>query len=285
MEQERRPDSPGEAEGTSELFSALGKQIRVLRERANLTQRELGDLVGYGDAQISAVERGVRVPIPELLDSADEALGAGGLLKAAKEDVRKAQTRARTRHPDWYRDYAQLEGEAIEFHHYNNQVVHGLLQTEDYARAIFTHRRPLMSEDLVETRVADRLARQQAMESWTSATYSFVLEEVILQRPMGGRAVLDAQLRQLLRIGQLRTVEIQVLPTDREDHPNMDGSFTLLTTKSGHQLGYTEIQGHPRLISDPQEVRHVADRYGMIRAQALTPRESLSLIEKMLGER
>ncbi|MFI6687550.1 Scr1 family TA system antitoxin-like transcriptional regulator [Streptomyces sp. NPDC050485] len=284
MDQERRPESPGEAEGTSELFSALGKQIRVLRERAGLTQREFGRSVGYGEAQVSAMERGVRIPQPDFLDQADELLSAGGLLSVAKDDVRKAQAKARTRHPAWYRDYAKLEAEAIEFHNYNNQAVHGLLQTEDYARAIFTHRRPLLNEETVETRVADRLARQQILERWTSATYSFVLEEVILQRPVGGRSVLDAQLRQLLRIGRLRNVEIQVLPTDREEHPNMDGSFTLITTKSGHQVAYTEIQGYPRLITTAKEVRHITDRYGIIRAQALTPRESLSLIEKMLGE-
>ncbi|MFI6471588.1 helix-turn-helix domain-containing protein [Streptomyces sp. NPDC050516] len=285
MDQERRPESPGEAEGTSELFSALGKQIKLLRERAGLTQREFGMLVGYGEAQISAIERGVRIPQPEFLDAADEVLDAGGLLKAAKEDVRKAQAKARTRHPEWYRDYARLEAEAIELHHYGCQAVHGLLQTEAYARALFTQRRPLLDEATVDKRVADRLARQQVLQCWPAATFSFVFEEVVLQRPIGGRAVHEEQLRQLLHMGRLRTVELQVMPTDREDCPGVDGPFNLLTTRANRQVAYTEIQGHPRLITDPDEVRLITTRYGIIRAQALTPRESLSLIEKMLGER
>ncbi|MFE3184913.1 helix-turn-helix domain-containing protein [Streptomyces violascens] len=284
MDQERRPESPGEAEGTSELFSALGKQIRVLRERAGLTQKEFGKPVGYGEAQISAMERGVRIPQPEFLDAADEVLGAGGLLKTAKDDVRKAQAKARTRHPDWYRDYARLEADAVELHVYTNQSIPGLLQTESYARALFTQWRPLLSDATIERRVADRLARQRIFEPWPSPTFSFILDESVLLRPIGGKAVRDEQLRKLLHIGRLRTVQLQVMPMDREEQPSLDGPFSLLTPKGLHQVAYLEIHTYPRLITGREEVRVLDTRYGIIRSQALRPRESLTLIEKMLGE-
>lgn len=282
---EERPERPAEVDGTAHLFRALGKQLKVLRENASMSQRELGVAAHCGEDLISAMERGVRTPQPDFLVRADELLAAGGVLKAAVDDVRAAQARARTRHPEWYRNYANLEAEAIELHDYSNQVVHGLLQTEDYARAIFSQRRPLLDEETIAKRVADRLARQQMFERWPAPTCSFILEEAALLRPIGGRAVHKDQLLQMLRIGRLRTVELQIMPTDREEHPNVDGVFTLLTAKARQQVAYTEVQGYPRLITDAEEVRLITARYGILRSQALNARETLSLIEKTLGER
>ncbi|MEV7195302.1 helix-turn-helix transcriptional regulator [Streptomyces sp. NPDC093510] len=282
---EERPERPSEADGTTHLFSALGKQIKALREHAGMSQRELGKVAHCGEALISSMERGVRTPQPEFLIRVDGPLDARGALAAAADDVREAQAKSRTRHPDWYRGYASMEAQAVELHHYCNQTVHGLLQTEDYARAVFTYRRPLLDDATIEKRVSDRLARQQIFEHWPSPALTYVLEEVALQRPIGGRAVHEAQLRHLLRMGCKRNVELYVLPTDREEHPNLDSAFNLLTPKGKQQVAYTEAQGHPRLITDPEEVRLIADRYGSMRGLALNPRESLALIEKMLGER
>lgn len=282
--EERRPERPAEEDGTAHLFRAVGKQIKVLRIRAGLSQKELASRTHCGEDLISAMERGVRTPQPEFLELADPLLGADGVLIAAIDDVREAQKKSRTRHPDWYRGYARLEAEAVELHFYANQGVPGLLQTEDYARAVFSHRRPLLDEETVERRVADRLARQEIFERWPSPSFSYVLEEVVLQRPIGGRAVQQSQLRHLLHMGRKRTVEIHVLPTDSEEHPNLDSAFNLLTPKGHGEVAYTEAQGHPRLITDPEEVRLIADRYGSMRGMALNPRESLALIGKMLGE-
>ncbi|GAA0621163.1 helix-turn-helix transcriptional regulator [Streptomyces crystallinus] len=269
---------------TSELFIAVGEQLKVLRVRAGLTQKEFGRLVGYTESQISAMERGVRITQPDFLDKADDILNAGGVLRAARKAIERAQAKARTRHPGWFRDYANVEAEAVSLHDYSTHALPGLLQTEKYARAVFTQRRPLLDERTVEKRVADRLARQQIFERWPAPTFSFVLEESVLSRPVGGRTVQMNQLQRLLHLGSLRTVELQVMPTDREDHAGLGGPFILLTPKGKQQAAYTEIYGHPRLITDHNEVRVFADRYGIIRAQALTPRESLSLIEKMLGD-
>ncbi|UUN27468.1 helix-turn-helix transcriptional regulator [Streptomyces sp. FIT100] len=285
VERDERPERPVEEDGTALLFNSLGKQIKVLREEAGLSQRELGAATHCGEALISSMERGVRTPQPAFLRLADEVLGARGVLKAAIPDVEKALAKARTRHPDWFRDYAKAEAEALAVHDYSNQAVPGLLQTEEYARAVFTQRRPLLDERTIEKRVADRLARQQIFERWPAPTFSFVVEESVLQRPNGGPTVHEHQLRRLLHIGRLRTVELQVMPTDHEEHPCMDGAFILLTPKGRQQVAYTEIQGHSRLITDQDEVRVFAERYGIMRARALSPRESLSLIDKMLGER
>lgn len=283
-ERERRPETPAEADGTTGLFTALGKMMKRLRERKGLTQKEFGVLVGYGPDAISSMERGVRLIRPEVLEKADALLDAGGMLLDAIPEVREAMSRARTRHPEWYRSYAALEAEARELHFYANQGVPGLLQTEDYARAVFSRRRPLLDEETIEKRIADRMARQQVLDKWPVPVCSFVLEEVVLDRPIGGKSVRETQLKQLLRIGNLRNVEMQVMPTGIEQHPNMDGGFNLLTPKRHPQVAYTEVQGYPRLITDAEEVRTIVERYGIMRAMALPPAESRALIEKKLGE-
>ncbi|MDH6452087.1 transcriptional regulator with XRE-family HTH domain [Streptomyces sp. SAI-119] len=281
---ERRPETPAEADGTAGLFVALGKMVKFLRERKGLTQKEFGELVGYGPDAVSAMERGVRTLRPEVLLKADELLDAGGLLKEVLPEVEEAMTKTRTRHPEWYRSYAGLEAEAVELHFYANHGVPGLLQTEDYARAVFAKRRPLLDEETIEKRVADRLSRQQVFERWPSPMVSYVLEEIVLDRPIGGRGVHTDQLRHLLRVGGMRNVEIQVMPSGLEEHPNMDGAFNLLTPKGHGQVAYTEVQGYPRLITDSEEVRKITDRYGIMRAMALSPSESRKLIEQKLEE-
>ncbi|WP_153539909.1 helix-turn-helix domain-containing protein [Streptomyces sp. RB17] len=267
------------------VFVVIGKQLKLLRERAGLSQREFGDLVGYGPDQISAMERGVRTPRPEFLRKADEILNAGGLFIEVIPQVEEAMAKARTRHPEWYRGYAALEAQAVSLHDYSTMGVLGLLQTEAYSRAVFTQRHPPLGEETIEKRVADRLSRQQIFEQWPPPEFSFVMEQAVLERPIGGPEAHAEQLRQLLRIGRMRNVQLQVMPTGRAEHPCLDNSFTLLTPKGKEQVCYMESQGYPRLITDREEVRVLAARYGIIRAQALNPHESLDLIEKMLEER
>ncbi|MEU2716130.1 helix-turn-helix transcriptional regulator [Streptomyces sp. NPDC007205] len=284
-ERERRPETPAEESGAVGVFAAVGRQLKLLRERAGLNQREFGSLVSYGPDQVSAMERGVRVPRPEFLRQADEILGAEGLLKVVIPEVEEAMTKARTRHPEWYRSYAALEAEAVSLHDYSTMGMLGLLQTEAYSRAVFTQRHPPLDEATIEKRVADRLSRQQIFEQWPPPEFSFVMEQAVLERPIGGPKVHREQLCQLLRIGRMRNVQVQVMPTGRAEHPSLGGSFTLLIPKGRGQVGYMEAQGYPKLITDREEVRILAARYGIIRAQALNPHESLDLIEKMLEER
>lgn len=276
-----------EADGTDEvadLFRALGRQIKVARERAGLSQKELGERIGYGEETISSVERGRRTPQPELLVAVDRELDCGGLLASAAEDVERAKTRRRVRHPEWFRDYARLEKEAVEICFYSTLTMPGLLQTRGYAQTIFTARRPFLDEETIEQRVAARLDRQQILTRWPPPMVTALIEESVLLREIGGWKVQREQLRHLLEMGQLRNVEIQVLPLKCQGHAGMEGPFILLTPKGKSQVGYGEFQSVNRLITDPEEVRMLAARYGSIRGQALNPAESSALIEKLLGD-
>ncbi|MEU0811791.1 DUF397 domain-containing protein [Streptomyces sp. NPDC005970] len=150
--------------------------------------------------------------VGEFLDAADEVLGAFGVLRAAKEEVAKARL------PAFFRGAARLEAQATEFHAYECLVVNGLLQTEDYARAVLNTQRPLLEEETVEQRVAARPARQELLNRRPSPIMSFVTEEAVPRRQYGSAEVLRGQLERLLHIGQMRSeggmcVEVATGPT------------------------------------------------------------------------
>ncbi|MFJ4961559.1 helix-turn-helix domain-containing protein [Streptomyces sp. NPDC088729] len=276
MAERDQPDAAHEP-GTG-VLAFFGRQLKLLRVAAGLERPEFGSMTGYSASTIAAFEQGRRIPPGKFIDQADELLRAGGVLKAGKDEVARAQ------YPAFFRDAARLEAEAVELCAYDTLLINGLLQTEEYTRALLTERRPLLDEATIEQRVAARHARQDIFNRWPAPLLSFVMEEHVVARGLGGRAVRRGQLEQLLLIGQKRNVELQIMPTDREDNAGVDGPFTVITRQNSDQIGYLEVQGRSTLVSDREESRALAARYGIIRAQALTPRESLAFIEKLLGE-
>ncbi|WP_045864801.1 helix-turn-helix transcriptional regulator [Streptomyces sp. WMMB 714] len=266
-------DDPGRG-----VLVAFGRQLKLLRVQAGLDRPEFGKRTGYAPQSVASFEQGRRIPPARFIDSADEALGAGGVLRALKDEVARAQ------YPAFFRDMARLEAEAIELCAYDTHVVNGLLQTEEYTRALLAMRRPLLDEETMEQRTAARLARQEIFNRWPAPLLSFVLEESVLRRPLGGRAVMRGQLEQLHLIGRQRNVEIQVMPLDREDNAGVDGPFTVISRKGGEQIVYMEVQGRSSLLTDRREAHLAAARYGIIRSQAFTPRETLGFVESLLGE-
>ncbi|WP_030543483.1 helix-turn-helix transcriptional regulator [Streptomyces albus] len=273
----RRPELP-DGDGTGGFIRSFGKQVQLFRDRAGLTQPELGQRVRYGEDLISSVEQGRRIPRPDLIEKLDRALDAHGVLCAMKDEVAKA------RYPAFFQDAAKIEAEAVELHAYDCHVLKGILQTEEYARAVFTMWRPFLDDDTVEQRVAARMARQQIFSRNPAPLVSFVIEEAVLRRMIGGRAVMDGQMEWLLHIGQKRTVDIQVMPMGRGEHAGLGGPFTLMVDREQQRVAYTEVQGNGRLYMDQRRVRELESTYGIIRAQALTPRESLTFIEKLRSE-
>ncbi|MEU6278279.1 helix-turn-helix transcriptional regulator [Streptomyces populi] len=261
-----------------DFLRCFGRQMKLLRESAGLTQAQLGERVGYGEAQIAAVERGRRIPRPELIDAVDRAVGARGVLLAMKAEVAKA------RYPSFFRRYAELEAEAVELHAYISHVIKGLLQTEEYARAVFRMWRPLLDEEAIEQGVSMRMERQKLFARRSAPLLSFVIDEHVLRRPLGGRDILRGQLEQLLVYGHQRNVEMQVMPMGLEEHAGLAGPFTLIHSDIRRRMAYMEVQGLSALHADPKKVSSMEATYGVLRAQALTPRQSLTFIEKLLGE-
>ncbi|MFG2675769.1 helix-turn-helix domain-containing protein [Streptomyces sp. NPDC048445] len=260
------------------VMAMVGRQIRLWREAAGLRAAELGEAIGYGENLVYKVEAGTRIAKPEFLDRTDDALGAKGKIAAMKKDVAEA------RYPKKVRDLAKLEADAVELGSYASGVIDGLLQTEAYARALYRERRPAFTEEQVDGFVAARMARQAIFERRPAPLLTFVQEEATLRRPTGGKMVLRQQLEHLLELSLLRHVEIQVMPTETEEHAGLGGSHEVVKLSDGTAVGHNEVQLTSRLISDPKEVQILEMRYGLTRAQALTPRLSRTFIEKLLGE-
>ncbi|MGW1506271.1 helix-turn-helix domain-containing protein [Streptomyces mirabilis] len=268
----RPEDEPG-----SGVVTAFGRQLKLLRVRAGLERPEFGKRTGYAGQSIASFEQGRRIPSPRFIDRADEVLDAGGVLKALKEEVGRAQ------YPAFFRDMARLEASAVGLSVYAALAVPGLLQTAEYAKAVFQMQRPLLDDDVIEQRLAARMARQDIFTRRPAPLLSFIIEEVVLRKPIGGRATIREQLEQILLVGQNRNVEIQVMPTDREDHAGLGGPFNLIDNAEGRRIAYTEVQDDSRLYTSAGKIRELEARYGILRSQALTPRESLDFIEELLG--
>ncbi len=260
------------------VAKAIGRQVKVWREAAGMRQADLGQALGYSDEMIGSIERGRRLPKPDLLLAADQLLDANGKLAVMRKDLVEA------RYPKKVRDQQKLEAEATELGAYSNHNIHGLLQTEEYARALFAMRRPALSADEVDQYVSGRVARHEILDRTPSVMLTFVQEETTLRRPLGGRMVLRRQLEHLLRVGELRNVEIQVMPTAREDHAGMGGEVEIVKLMDGETVARLDAQNTIHLVSVPRDVQPLELRYGIVRSQALNPQESRAFIEKMLGE-
>ncbi|MFI0090399.1 helix-turn-helix domain-containing protein [Streptomyces bobili] len=260
------------------VLATVGRQLRLRREAVAMRAADFAVAVGYGEDLVYKVEGGKRIPRQEYLDKADEVLGAGGLVAAAWEDVKKV------RYPKKVRELAKLEAQAVEIGIYESNGINGLLQVADHARALFEAMQPPYSPDEVERMVAARGARASIYGRSPAPALSFVLEEAALRRPIGGTMVLCQQLERLLEVGRLHNVVLQVMPLNSETHSGMDGRIELLKFADGSAVGRSDGAFNGRPTSEPKHLRILELRYGTIRAQALSPRESLAFIEQLLGE-
>lgn len=158
----------------------VGRQLKLLREASGMRAAEFGAAIGYGEDLVYKVEGGKRIPRREYLAESDRVLGAGGVIAATWEDVKKV------RYPKTVRELGKLEAKAVEIALYECHIIPGLLQTPEHARAVIGAAQPPYSPDDVERMVAARLARQSIFERSPAPALSFVLEEGVLRRPIGG---------------------------------------------------------------------------------------------------
>lgn len=269
----RRPED----EGGRGVVVAFGQTMKTLRVREGLEREEFGRRIGYSASTVASFEQGRRIPSPRTIERADEVLGAGGLLCLWKEQVERAQ------YPVFFQGMAALEKECLELLMYDTHVVNGLLQTEEYMRALLAMRRPPLDPETVEQRVTARLTRQDIFDRRSAPLLSFVMNEAVLRHRYGGKDALRGQLELILLVGQKQNAEIQVMPTECEENAGVNGPFTVVTRRDGKKFVYAETHTTSALETDPEQAALAAARYGIIRSQALSPRESMKFIEGLLG--
>jgi transcriptional regulator with XRE-family HTH domain len=274
-----RAENKTEAGGTAHMVAALAK---ALREQAQLSQDQLGKKIGYTASAVSAMETCAQPASDQMLVKLEEVIGSGlGVFEKARELMRL------DKYPAQFKNYVLLEQKALTLSTYVTFVVHGLFQTEAYARALIGGGYPPLKEERVQELVEARLARRALFDRDPTALIEVIIEESALRRTIGSREVMREQLRHLAESAQRRNVTLQVLPMDcglGGEHAGARGDMTLVETPEYEHLVYLEPQDESILVSDASKVTTYAHRYAKIRSQALGPRESLGLIERLAGE-
>ncbi|WP_370414270.1 helix-turn-helix domain-containing protein [Streptomyces fradiae] len=263
----------GKGSGAAKAF---GRLLRFYRERAKVSMERLGAETSYSKSQVAMIERGERKAKGDFVAISDAFLGAQGALLEVAEEVTASGVAA------WFEDYLEEEKKAAGIHWYENHLVPGLLQTPDYARAVFESAVPAMDADEIEPSITARIERQALFFRTPSPVVTFVLEKAALTKPLGGKGVLRKCLAYVRECADLRNVRIQVMPEDRETHAGLNGPFILLETENRKsQLVYVEGQGGRYFLSEQPDVGDTFARYSELRAQALTPEDSARLIEQV----
>lgn len=252
--------------------------LRTLRAKAGLSQSELGERMAYSGAAVSAVETCAKPETDEFIEAAEKALGAGGLVAAAAKYLRLE------RYPAHFQGFVQLEQDALSVSSYCVQLIHGLLQTESYARALYDHAVPPIEAEEAEQHVALRMERKALFGRRPVAMVSMVLEEAALRRLIGGPEVMRRQYEHLVEFAVRPNVALQIMPMGRAGHAGLAGPMTVIETPEEVTLVYLEGQGNSHLVSKPDEVGVLSRRYAVIRTQALDPEGSVRLIEQLAGE-
>lgn len=268
-----------EIEPEVSMAALFGSRVRRLRTAAGLTQAELGARTHVVSTRITQVERSSGAkPTLELARALDDALGADGLLVDLWPHV------YRESFPDWSRTFMAYSAQAAAIHEYASHVVPGLLQTEEYARAVLGVGLSLKNERQLEERLNARLERQERLTSPERPELLVILDESVLRRPVGGDDVMRRQLARLLEAAADPHITVQILPFDQGEHDMLGGSLTVLTLPDGSEVAYTEGAHHGQLFEGPDEVRRFAVTYDRLRAVALPPRRSLGMIRSVMED-
>ncbi|MEU5282953.1 helix-turn-helix transcriptional regulator [Streptomyces sp. NPDC020755] len=265
----------------SPMALMVAEVARTMRIQRGWTQEKLGLELGYSAAAVSAMETCAQPASDAMLVELGRVFGNGtAMFESARRYMRME------RYPLQFQDYALLEQAAISLQLFAMTVIHGLFQTEAYARALIGGAYPPLSDQRVEELVQLRMERKALFDRDPLPMIEIVIDESVLRRVIGNEEIMREQLLHLMECARRRNVTLLVLPLDAGKHGEYaagHGEMNLVETPAHEHLVYLEAQDESLLISDPAKVSTYARRYAMIRAQALGPRESLDLIKRLAG--
>ncbi|MER6339305.1 helix-turn-helix domain-containing protein [Streptomyces tendae] len=267
----------GEPEASDSL-KAFGQVVKAFRKRAGLTQEEFAPRVRYSVPTVASIEQGRRFPPVDFVERAEQTLDAFGALRGAARHLSRQPGLA-----SWFRQWARFEAEAVSLYTYECRVVPGLLQTEGYARAVTVSVPPVKDDEQVTQQVTARLDRHELFRRKPPISFSFIIEQALIERGTGGPEVTRHLIDNLLARADQFNVELQVMPLRQVDHAGFDGPLQVLETTENRWFGYAEGQRGGLLISDSKEVSIMLQRYARLRSQALNPEDSKGLLKRMRG--
>ncbi|MFJ4832388.1 helix-turn-helix domain-containing protein [Streptomyces sp. NPDC088747] len=263
-------------DASANVPSFYGAELRYQRELAGLTLEQLAEGSFRGVPFLSQIERGERRMPMDLARHVDEKLGTDGFFERRCEDARRAK---QSGHAEYFADVAEMERHAESVEEWAPMLVPGLLQTAAYARAIVRAAMPRASDEEVEKKVSARMARAELFGSENPPRFWAILDESLIRRP----ALTNERMAELLEhIAELvRTTRsiLQIVPETAAAHPFMMGMTKFMTFADAPPVMYAESLHSGQLIDYPALVKQYRESYDLLRAAALSPEASLTMIE------
>ncbi|MFE7541149.1 helix-turn-helix domain-containing protein [Streptomyces platensis] len=258
----------------------FGRDIKQVRLARKLTQKQLGKATGYSEGYVSKVESGTLLPRPseKFAKGCDLTFGTGELFAGLLRRIEEGD------HPSWFVPYLNLEKKASRILDYSTNIVKGLLQTEDYAQAIFEAYFSREEAEVIEGKVAARLRRREVFELNTPPSLWTIVHEACLRTVVGGTEVMAGQLEYLLTVAAAPQIKLQVMPFSAGAPAASTRPFTVLRFTDSRTVLYTETRVGGRMHDSAQTVDAALDDYDLLRAHALSPDRSATLIKNLLKE-
>jgi transcriptional regulator with XRE-family HTH domain len=268
----------------------LGIELRRLRGRRR--GAEVSTALGWSESKLSRIET-ARTGIS--IEDLDLLLAGYGVAEDERARLRDLARRTRQRAwwhpyraavPDPYGDYVALEAEAVSMDEWESQVVPGLLQSDEYAREVIGAGTDLSGPDVVQQRVRLRMARQSVLTRDPSPRLSIVLDEAVVRREVGGRAVLRRQVQRLFDASHRDDVQLQVLPFGAGVHGALAGSFTIFGFGAGGRPPVVHSEGITGGLfrSKSSEVQVYATAFADLRRRALDVDRSRAFLAQIGAE-
>jgi transcriptional regulator with XRE-family HTH domain len=256
----------------------FAEELKAQRARAGWTQVQTGEKLTYSGSFVSDVERCARPPSQDFAQACDRVFETPGTFERWYEVMKRGV------YPSWFSSVVPHEAAAVRIHGWELGPVPGLLQTEDYARSLIQASRPQDSDGAVEVLVMARMERQAILAAERRPVLWYVLDESVLRRAVGGPDVMDAQMDKLIAAGSAGGTVLQVLPFVAGDQAGADGPITVYESANAPTVCYTECYRGGRLVDDPGEVADIMMTLNMLRASALSPRDSLEMMRRIRRE-
>ncbi|QKW20421.1 helix-turn-helix domain-containing protein [Kitasatospora sp. NA04385] len=273
----RRESARERAFCSPEFFA---EELALARERAGLSQGDLAQLTHCDRSLISRIESSDRVPQEDFVRACDRLLDTDGRLLRFWRRVPWHQDFER---PDGFQRFFELEAAATMHREYHVSLVGGLLQTPDYAHALFTRNALMPDQDLIEERMRVRMGRQRRfLEDPNGPMLVVILSEAVLRRTIGGPAVMTGQLRHLLDVAQRPNIVLQVAPFSLAERTPVNTSMTLITLPGGQEYLYSESLGTGHLINDDHTIAMHARRFDRLRGDCLSAPDTARLVQRIL---
>lgn len=271
----------------------LGFELRRLREAHSFKLEDAAERLGLAPSTLSRIETGKAPTRTAYLATMFEMYGVvdpvqrQALIDMARDGHRKGWWAVYDDVlPTGFDIYVGLEAEASALRVFEDQVVHGLLQTEAYARIVMGAVRTQQSARQIDRAVELRVQRQEALTRDDPLKLWLILNEAVIRRAVGGADVMHGQLAHLVKASEWPSVTLQVLPLSSGAHPALNGPFCILEfpERTDPDVVYTEgVAGHAYLERD-SDVRACAEAFDLLRAAALSPADSAEMIHNVAEE-